>query len=256
MTVRILSILAFVSIQLVAAPFLRSAVAQAPVLELDHAYILVPPGAVQALAALRQAGVQIDTNTFRHDGEGTTSMAAYFENGYLELMWVDSSLTVDSAHVDDVADFQRGAAWRESGASPFGVGLHFLSGALADLGIPTRLDPIPETNPQTYWVLLRQPAESLAPDLFIMPRNRAVPAWIERFRRRSPETFAHAAGMHRITRVVIHGTAAQRPRAATLDLRPIRFEESREPLLEMEFDGGRQGKRRDLRPALPVVLAW
>ncbi len=238
------------------AGFSRRVAAQAPVLELDHFYIMVPPGAAEALAALRGAGLVIDSATLRHEGEGTVSMAAFFENGYLELMWVDSSVAVDTAHQDDVVDFKRATAWRRTGASPFGLGLHLLSGAESDFTGRYRLDPIPETDPQEYWVLLRQPAETLAPDMFIMPKDRAVPAWIDRFRSRRPERFAHPAGMHRITRVVIHETAAQRPQAAGLDIRLVRFVEGTEPLLEVEFDGGGQGKRRDLRPALPIVLSW
>ncbi|HSS49995.1 MAG TPA: VOC family protein [Thermoanaerobaculia bacterium] len=232
-----------------------SAAAQSPVLELDHAYIIVPPGAAAALQALRQAGIVIDSETVRHDGEGTTSMAAFFENGYLELMWVDSTVTVDSAHERDVAEFRRAAAWDRTGASPFGIGLHFLSGSQSDLKIPFRSEPVPEGGPAGSYILLRQPAESLAPDVFIMPPEGAVTAWIDRFRSRQPERFAHPSGFHRITRVVLRGPPAQRPRAADLGLRLVRFEAGDTPLLEVEFDGGRTGRRWDLRPALPVVLS-
>ncbi len=66
----------------------------------------MPAGAAQAVQALRKAGVFIDTATNRHDGEGTTSMPAVFQNTYLELLWVDSTLTVDSAHQADAADLR------------------------------------------------------------------------------------------------------------------------------------------------------
>ena len=228
--------------------------AQAPVLELDHVYIVVPPGAAQAVQALRKAGVFIDTATNRHDGEGTTSMAAFFQNTYLELLWVDSTLTVDSAHQTDAADFRRAAAWRDTGASPFGLGLHFRTGTLADLRLPVTLDPVAGSDPPAFYILLRQPPESLATDLFVMPQERAVTSWIEAYRTRRPDLFAHPSGVQRVTRIVIQGPLAQRPRAMDLDLRPIRFEVASEPLLLIDFDGGQGTQIWDLRPALPVVL--
>jgi hypothetical protein len=246
--------LRFSVLLILSAPLPRLAAAQGAVLELDHAYIMVPPGALTAVQALRQVGIVIDTETVRHEGEGTTSIAAFFDNAYLELMWVDSSVSVDSAHQGDMADFRRASAWRETGASPFGIGLHFLSGSASDLRIPFRLDPVPDRSPATNYILLRQPEEPLAADAFIMPAEGAVTAWIDRFRGRHPELFTHPAGFRRITRVVVHGPPAQRSRVAALDLQLVHFDEAESPLLEVEFDGGAKGERWDLRPALPLIL--
>jgi hypothetical protein len=230
--------------------------AQGVRLELDHAYVLVPPGGADAVRALQRVGIVIDTEAVRHEGEGTTSLVAFFENAYLELMWVDSSVAVDSAHQLDVAEFRRATTWRETGASPFGIGLHFLSGNLADLAAPYRLDAIPETSPATFYVILRQPADSLAADAFIMPQDRAVTSWIERYRRRQPARFTHPAGLRRITRVVVRGAHAEPASLAGLDIRLVHFQQSGEPLMEVEFDDGLRSQRWDLRPALPVILRW
>ena len=232
----------------------RTTAAQSPVLELDHAYVVVAPGAAAAAEALRRVGIVIDSNVTRHDGQGTASRAAFFENTYLELLWVDSSVTVDSLHRLDLAEFVRAAKWRQSGASPFGIGLHFLSGTLADLTIPTRLDSAARLRPGTYYVLLRQPEELLAPDVFIMPDDRAVTTWLGRYRSRRPELFSHPWGVRRITRIFVRGPANQLPRSATLDTRLVRFEVANSPHLVLEFDGGHVGETLDLRPALPVIL--
>lgn len=239
---------------LAVASTLLMASSTAPVLELDHVYVVVTPGAVAATEALRRVGIVIDTVTSRHDGQGTASRAAFFENAYLELLWIDSSVTVDSLHRGDLADFVRAAAWRQSGASPFGIGLHFLSGSPADFTIPTRRDSAARLRPGTYYVLLRQPAESLAPDVFTMPDDRAVTSWIGRFRSRRPDLFSHPSGARRITGITIRAPASQRPRAAELETRLVRFEEASSPELVLEFDGGQLGKTLDLRPALPIIL--
>jgi len=228
--------------------------AQAPVLELDHFYLVVPPGAAEAVQALRHAGLAIDTRVTRHESEGTASLAVFFDNEYLELLWVDSSVTVDSAHRQDLRDFLRAVAWRESGASPVGIGLHLLSGSPADLGVPVRVDSAPNIGPGAVYIVLRQPAEALAADLFIMPSDRAVTAWLPRFRSRRPDLFAHPMGSRRITRIVIHGPPAHRPRAADLDLRLIHFEPDASAYVVVEFAGTQQAQVWDFRPALPLVL--
>jgi hypothetical protein len=107
----------------------------------------------------------------------------------------------------------------------------------------------------TYYVLLRQPEDSLATDVFIMPRDRAVTSWLGRYRRRQPAIFAHPARVRRITRVLVRGPQAQPSRLSTLDVRLVRFEEWDRPLLEVELDGGVRGQTWDLRPALPVLLS-
>lgn len=230
------------------------AYAQPPVLELDHVYVVVPRGAAEAIHTLRQAGLVIDTSVTRHDGQGTASVGALFENAYLELLWVDPSVPVDSVHRPGLADFVRAGAWRQSGASPFGVGLHFLIGSPADLGIPVRLDSAGGMRPGTAHVLLRQPEESLAVDLFIIPDYLAVTSWLDRYMSRRPDLFSHPMGGRRLTRVRIRGTPDQIPRAALLPLRLVDFEEADSPLLVLELDGGHRGRVVDLRPVLPLIL--
>jgi hypothetical protein len=232
----------------------RIAPAQSPRLELDHVYIVVQPPVSRAADALRRAGVMLDTTIQRHEGQGTASIAAFFENAYLELLWVDSATAVDSAHRTDVADFRRAADWRASGASPFGLGLHVIGGRVADLPIPARRDPAPHLGPDVFYLILRQPAETLAADVFIMPAAGAVTTWLDRFRTRRPELFAHAIGARRVTRVLLHGSPANRPRAIDLDPRLIGFEAGPMQYVTVEFDSGGLGREWDLRPILPLVL--
>jgi len=117
---------------------------------------------------------------------------------------------------------------------------------------PNQARPCPWFYPPAYYALLRQPMESLATDLSIIPADRAVTSWLERSRTRRLDLFAHALGGQRITRLMIRGPLPQRPDAADLDLRPIQFEEAAEPLLLLELDGGRAGDAlwtRTLSPA-------
>jgi len=228
--------------------------AQAPVLELDHVYIVVQPPIPLLADALRHLGLVVDTAVNRHEGQGTASIAAFFENAYLELLWVDSTVAVDSAHQADIIDFRRASTWRQSGASPFGFGLHVLTGNPEDLALPVRRLPASHLGPNIFYLLLRQPGESLAADIFVMPTRAAVTQWLGRYQTRRPDLFAHPLGARRITRVVLHGTAPNRPQAMDLSPQPMSFESAPAQYVSLELDGVPQGREWDLRPVLPLVV--
>ena len=56
----------------------------------DHARIVASPGA-QERKLLADAGFTIAAQTNHHEGQGTSSITVEFENGYLELIWVDDA---------------------------------------------------------------------------------------------------------------------------------------------------------------------
>lgn len=61
-------------------------------LVLDHLFVFVPAKAEAARQALTEAGINVGSTVVRHEGSGTASIFAMFENAYLELAWVDSSV--------------------------------------------------------------------------------------------------------------------------------------------------------------------
>jgi len=228
--------------------------AQPPRLELDHVYVVVKPGGVEEIAALKSAGFHIAPPR-RHDGEGTASVAAFFENAYLELMWLDSTLSVAPEHVAAVRQFRAAESWRASGHSPFGIGLRRLPGEVRDFAFPTTREPAPWIDAKAAYEILNQPTDSLAVDIFVVPAGAAVPNWIDRARKRSPGLLNHPGGGYKITAVRVYGTSQQQPSTIAL-ARPAGVETrtASEPLLEIYIDGGARKLRTDLRPALPVVL--
>ena len=70
-----------------------SALGQASPIEFDHAWIVVSPGASER-SALEKAGFTISPNVNHHDGQGTSSISVEFENSYLELIWVDPTVSI------------------------------------------------------------------------------------------------------------------------------------------------------------------
>ena len=242
-----------VLISLAAAPVRLAA--QDPRVELDHVFITVQHGADAEMAALRSAGLTVDSMVSRHDGQGTASVGVMFRNAYLELIWPDSTVSVEPQHAATAQWFRDAAAWRTNRHSPFGLGLHRMPGDTAVLPVPVELEPAEWLEPGAAYELLHQPADSLAADFFVVPPISAVPSWIARFLERSPELLQHPGGGDEIALLRVHGPAEQEPAAFPV-LRPGRVEMVRgpEPLLELHLTSGGTHDRVDLRPVLPLVV--
>ena len=229
--------------------------AQTPRVELDHVFIVVTPGAAAEIAALRGAGFTVAADARKHDGQGTASVAAYFENAYLELIWVDSSVSVTREHAKTAQWFRDAAAWRVNGHSPFGFGLRRVAGDTSALPVPVKREAASWLRPGEAYELLYQPADSLAADFFVVPARTAVPRWVARAREREPDLWQHAGGGREITLVRVLGLPHQHPAALGV-LQPGRIETelAATPILELHLDGGVRGERIDLRKTLPLVI--
>ena len=118
------------------AAFISAAPASPPPLALDHVWIFVSPGAPER-AALEKAGFRIAPNVNRHDGQGTASVTVEFLNHYLELIYLDKAVSVSPGLEVAVKKFERKAAWRETHASPFGIGTHRTAATPAEFPFPT-----------------------------------------------------------------------------------------------------------------------
>ena len=229
--------------------------APTPRVELDHVFVVVQPGAAAEIAALESAGLTVGSRVAKHPGQGTASRAVFFENAYLELIWVDNSVAIDKQHASAAQWFHDAAAWQKSGHSPFGLGLRRLPGDTAALPVPVERESAEWLEPGTAYELLRQPGDSLAADFFVVPASRSVPNWIASVKERSPQLLQHPDGGHKITCVRVHGPVEQHPIAFRVLLpKPVEMVRAAKPLLELELDNGVRGQRVDLRPVLPLVV--
>ena len=226
-----------------------------PRVELDHVFIVVQPGAVAEIAALLSAGLTVDSRTAKHVGQGTASVAAIFENAYLELIWVDSLVPLEAEHEATAHWFRDAAAWRTSGQAPFGLGLRRLPGDTTALPVPVQREPAEWLEPGAAYELLREPADSLAAEFFVVPAISSLPSWIRRVREHTPELLQHPGGGHEITLVRVYGLPEHQPAAfCVLRPKPVEMIRAAEPLLELHLDGGARQHRVDLRPVLPLVV--
>jgi len=237
----------------------REAVAAS--VEIDHVFLATRPGAPEA-AALRAAGFRIPEHVTHHTGGGTSSVSILFENAYLELLYADSTVGDSASTPAERAHWRRVLGWRESGASPFGIGLRRLAGGPDSLPFPTeRMAPQPWMPPGTEMHLVTTPADSVAPGVFVVPRGMALTGWIDRVRRDTAHAslLQHPLGVHRVTavRVVVTRPDGLPPNVRLLrDAGVFQVEQGSSPLVELTFDGARRGGTRDFRPALPLVIRY
>lgn len=230
-----------------------SATAQSRI-EMDHVWIMVSPNAPER-AALERAGFQISPDTNRHDGQGTASITAEFENSYLELMWPDSTVTVAPGLERAAEKFRQRMLWRSSGWCPIGVGLRRTTASSDALPFPSwswTADWMPKGSKME---MLTPRDDTRSPALFIEPR--ALTDTGEQATRAS--RFHHPIGARQITGIRLISPKTYEPIAALNYLQTqhvLSVEQGDQWLLELTFDGGKSKKSKDLRPDLPVVIRY
>ncbi len=94
-------------------------------MELDHVLICAPVGAIAADRLVAAGFVEGAPN--RHPGQGTANRRFFFDNAFLEFIWVEDERETQSDLVAPTRLWQRWN-WRETGVSPFGICLRLDDG--------------------------------------------------------------------------------------------------------------------------------
>ena len=223
-----------------------TAFAEQPKLRFDHLFILVQPGAPER-AALAKAGFTIDPNVSRHDGQRTASISTEFDDGYIELMWVEPTVNVVATGQRAVEKFRNRAAWRTSGWSPFGINLSPIKrGDIPAFPFPTWSITMPWMDGGSIVVLTARD-DTASPSVSLHP---------EATRQKGAR---HANSVKKITHVRIVAPRGYTPVPAMTyarDIGAIELGSGDAWLAEITFDGGRKKETRDLRPDLPLLVHY
>ena len=225
-----------------------------PQLEFDHVWIMVSPNAPER-AALQRAGLQISPDINRHDGQGTASITVEFENAFLELMWPDSTVAVSNGLERAAEKFRQRMLWRSSGWCPIGIGYRRTTPTDDGFPFPSWSTTAPWLPAGSAIEMLTPREDRVSPSLFVSPR--ALSGQGEQAARAS--RFRHPVGVHRITAVRLISPKAYQPIAPLSYLNRMHVldvQQGEEWSVELTFDGGGNGKSRDLRPDLPLVIRY
>jgi hypothetical protein len=219
--------------------------------EIDHFFICTAAGGLVADRLIQFGFTEGSPN--RHPGQGTANRRFFFDNAFLELVWLENPDEASSDLVRRTKLYERCTNFG-GGASPFGVCLRPKPGA-ARAAPFSAWEYRPPYLPDPLMINMGSNFEILTePLLFYLAfARRPDPANRERWQPRD-----HAAGTRRVTRLLFcNGTSdALSPelRAARASCDGLTFTPGNEYLLEVGFDEERAGRSFDFRPALPLRL--
>jgi hypothetical protein len=232
-------------------------------LERDHIFIWASPGAPEA-AALQKLGLYTDGRIHKHVGQGTSSIVFLFENAYLELIWVDEPDVARQKSQEMGTDLLARVAWRQTGASPFGVGLHHLANGGSALPFPTKMYRAEWMKAGTFISIAESSANLKEPFYFVVPDYLAVPSadQLKKVLDGQPgyrKNFTHALGLRRLTGIrIISNQAGKFSETASMISKNgvVMIKRGKSPHAELTFDGNAQGKALDVRPTLPLIMKY
>jgi len=218
--------------------------------ELDHIFVLCPVGAEKAAQALRRVGLKEGSGN-DHEGQGTACRRFFFENAYVELMWVSNS---DEAQSELTRRTRLWERWSRlsRGANPFGIVLR--AGHTPDSA----------TSPFSSWAYRPR---YLPPNLCIeiaegtpLEEPEFIYLGFQRERaRQGAEPTTHAIPVRTIASVNVALPALHRPSATARVLEKkglLKFVFAEEYYLSLTLDGNESGDTADLRPDAPLILHW
>ena len=194
---------------------------------IDHIFVCTAAGAPESQALLDAGFVEGSRNV--HPGQGTSNRRFFFENGFLELLWVHDEREATSAITEPTRLWERWSN-RTKRANPFGI--CFSSQAMADH--PLTFDSWayePAYLPMDKRIYFAKGAALSEPELFAL-------SWPQPAAASPPQPRAHKLPLKSILTVSV-GLSLQNnlsaPMRAARDSGLILIHQSTEPELIIEF---------------------
>lgn len=211
-------------------------------MQLDHIFILTqsPTAAASQLANL---GL-VEGTANEHPGQGTSNRRFFFSNTTLELLYIRDALEAKEGPGGQLQLVERAA---DATASPFGLIVRRDSTSNVPIFSGWRYQP--DYFPVGTSFLVGDNSSVFAEPLCICMPDSPPP--------RSPQP-APAMPFDEVTQVRFHvPVAAPSPvLQAVAQIDRVCIQANRPHLLEVEFGHGIEQQRHDLRPGLPLTIAW
>ncbi len=210
-------------------------------IRIDHVLIFDDPGG-PAAARLEAFGLTRG-GSWTHPGQGTANHCYFFDNGYLELVWIADRVEAAAPVVRPLGLAER-AGWRTDGTSPFGIALAMADGDRTPPPFPTFTYRAPYLPAGAAIAVAESLADADAPLVFRIPAGRRG-------------AVQPAGGFRRISDLWLTLPAATGTEMQALqDLGLVRLRQGPGHHLEIAFDGAPRGRREDFRPALPLSIRY
>jgi hypothetical protein len=220
-------------------------------LELDHVFVCAASGEADA-AGLIRFGLQPGSRRV-HAGQGTANVCFFFDNAYLEVLWLHDEREIRSPVVSPLRLWER-VHWRESGACPFGIAFR----QIADQDRPLEASweyPAPFLAPGATIPILT-PKDAASEPLVFVSRPSAGPPSAYPPELRQP--MEYRGRRHRLAEVQVDLPESKLSRELSdmVDRGLIQIRTAAGYGMMLRFESETADVLVDFRPELPLSFAW
>ena len=212
--------------------------------EVDHVFVAASKGAPEAEDLVNAGFAEGPANT--HPGQGTACRRFFFENAYLELVWLEDFAEASSQAAERTGLRERAATG--SSASHVGICLR-----VGDSGVALPVETwaySPPYMPEGMTIPIGANSSQLnEPLLFFLP-TEVEPRELEE---------VHPNGTRVVTRVKLtlpHGLDVSPELEWLRDSRIVQVELAETESVAVVLDGGTGGNSVELATAAPLRLSW
>lgn len=218
-------------------------------LELDHIFVCVSNELDLDNIPIK-FGLNLSTKQI-HQGQGTASKCALFDNAYLEFLFPDNVKELQSNLVQPLSLWER-IRWRDTEASPFGVSFRFIRNAGQNIPVPTWSYNAPFL-PRGATIPIVTPSNSMYEPLVFIFKVAKAPS--ER-NLSNPFLLEHRGSRHTPTKVKINSKSNRKFSKelqwfCTKNL--ISITEGTENHVELVWDAGKEGMTINFNP-IPLSI--
>jgi hypothetical protein len=220
--------------------------------ELDHIFILTTIDAPGAARLVESGLTEGAPNT--HLGQGTACRRFFFDNAYLELVWVHDEAEAKSEQVRPTRLWDR---WLGRDGEVCSMGFCFRPGQPETANVPfAGWEYRPPYLPNPLCIHIASNVDLLTEPMLCY---LAFAKRSDRYAVAKRQPLEHPAGLREITRAELvspHADSLSPSLRGLVGASLMRLRPGTRYLVELGFDGESQGNKADCRPELPLVLYW
>jgi hypothetical protein len=222
-------------------------------LEIDHVSIFDVDNKTN-VALLQKLGFHCSEQIVEHKAQGTISTVFFFQNTYLELVHlVDLDIAKEYA-IENGIDLVTRCFWRQTGASPFSIGLR------ANHSFAWQKENRQNPDVDNYTDFSTDNLAAIEePMCFSISHTLALTSWLDPSCHSHQQLISHSLGIKQLTHVSITTTNSKKLTNAVALLQDndvVTFKKGNLPLLELKFDSAAKGETIDLRSQLPMIIRY
>lgn len=229
-----------------------------PLLEIDHIFVCVESAPDKLL--LEKMGLLCSEYSLSRPEQGTASSLIFFENSYIELIWIENEVTAEIYAMRSGIDFLGRTHWKKYCISPFGLALHQKTDVVdSEIFYSKSLNNSHKSEKFINFAASNL-AEQVEPLCFMIPESLSLQALFDPSIDSHRLLVNHPLGIEKLTniRVSIEKLGNLTNPLSMLERDEIiEIKQNSFPLLELTFDYGRNKNNLDLRGiGIPIILKY